>query len=80
MPNGRCYLHGGPSTGPRTRKGRARSRRANWKLGFYSAKAKAERRQARALARAMRQLIAFGVGIGLDSRWQTKIAEYFDVG
>jgi hypothetical protein len=38
--------------------------RANWKHGFYSAKAIAERREARALARAMRQSIAFDAGIG----------------
>jgi hypothetical protein len=36
--------HGGASTGPRTPKGLARSRRANWKHGLYSAEAKAERR------------------------------------
>src|SRR6266568_1137873 len=33
MPNGRCKLHGGKSTGPRTPEGLARSRRANWKHG-----------------------------------------------
>src|SRR3954468_22064671 len=31
MPNGRCRMHGGPSTGPRTVEGLARSRRAGWK-------------------------------------------------
>src|SRR5262249_10139173 len=31
MPNGRCKLHGGKSTGPRTPEGLERSRRANWK-------------------------------------------------
>jgi hypothetical protein len=30
MPNGRCKLHGGKSTGPRTPEGLERSRRANW--------------------------------------------------
>ncbi len=33
MPNGRCKLHGGKSTGPRTPEGLERSRRANWKHG-----------------------------------------------
>ena len=43
MPNGRCKLHGGKSTGPRTAEGLARSRRANWKHGHFSREAKAER-------------------------------------
>ena len=33
MLNGRCRMHGGTSTGPRTKRGIARSRRANWKTG-----------------------------------------------
>src|SRR5215510_3365262 len=37
MPNGRCKLHGGKSTGPRTREGLERSRRANWKHGHFFA-------------------------------------------
>jgi len=45
MPNGRCRLHGGKSTGPRTPEGLEHSRKANWKHGFYSAEAKAERRE-----------------------------------
>src|SRR4029077_19840501 len=49
MRNGRCRMHGGKSTGPRTPEGLARSRRANWKHGLYSAKAKAERRRFRQL-------------------------------
>jgi hypothetical protein len=44
MSNGRCRMHGGASTGPRTPKGLARSRRANWKHGLYSAQSKLERR------------------------------------
>jgi hypothetical protein len=47
MPNGRCRLHGGKSTGPRTPEGLANSRRANRKHGHYSAEAKAERLEAR---------------------------------
>jgi hypothetical protein len=43
MPNGRCRLHGGKSTGPRTLEGLERSKRANWKHGYYSREAKAER-------------------------------------
>jgi hypothetical protein len=44
MPNGRCRMHGGSSTGPRTVEGLERSRRARWKHGLYSADAKAEAR------------------------------------
>ena len=40
MRNGRCDLHGGKSTGPRTPEGLERSRKANWKHGRYSAEAK----------------------------------------
>ena len=49
MRNGRCRMHGGGSTGPRTPEGLKRSQRANWKHGLYSAKAKAERRSLRQL-------------------------------
>ncbi len=48
MPNGRCKLHGGKSTGPRTPEGLERSRRANWKHGHFSREAKAERSRVRA--------------------------------
>ncbi len=41
MPNGRCKLHGGKSTGTRTPEGLERSRRANWKHGYYSREANA---------------------------------------
>lgn len=36
MRNGRCRMHGGLSTGPRTQEGLERCRRANWKHGRYS--------------------------------------------
>ena len=49
MPNGRCRMHGGPSTGPRTPKGRERSRKANWKHGRYARKYLAEEAYYRAL-------------------------------
>jgi len=45
MANGRCRLHGGKSTGPRTAEGLERCRRANWKHGFYGRRALAERHQ-----------------------------------
>src|SRR5262249_43653877 len=56
MPNGRCKLHGGKSTGPRTPEGLERSRRANWKHGYYSREAKAERSRVRAAILALRYM------------------------
>jgi len=56
MPNGRCKVHGGKSTGPRTPEGLERSRRANWKHGYYSREAKAERSRVRAAMLALRYL------------------------
>lgn len=55
MANGRCRMHGGCSTGPRTPEGLERCRRANWKHGRYSASAKAERKALRAQRRWLRQ-------------------------
>ena len=56
MPNGRCKLHGGKSTGPRTPEGLERSRRANWKHGHFSREAKAERSRLRAALLTLRDL------------------------
>ncbi len=51
MKNGRCRLHGGLSTGPKTPEGLARSRKARWKHGEYSAEAKRKQRAVRARLR-----------------------------
>jgi hypothetical protein len=56
MPNGRCKVHGGKSTGPRTPEGLERSKRANWKHGYYSREAKAERQRVKAAAMLLRYL------------------------
>jgi hypothetical protein len=48
MANGRCRLHGGRSTGPKTAEGIERIRRAVTKHGRYSAAAKIEQQQIRA--------------------------------
>jgi hypothetical protein len=40
MPNGRCRLHGGRSTGPRTEAGRAALAAANTKHGGYGAESR----------------------------------------
>ena len=58
MPNGRCRLHGGLSTGPRTPEGLARSRRARWKHGRYSAEAKREYRRLKAECHAFNFAVA----------------------
>ena len=55
MKNGRCRMHGGASTGPRTPEGLARSRRARWKHGRRSAEAIAMRRSLAAIERESRQ-------------------------
>jgi hypothetical protein len=54
MANGRCRLHGGLSTGPKTAEGIERIRRAVTKHGRYSHAAKAERQYVRILLRECR--------------------------
>jgi hypothetical protein len=56
MANGRCRLHGGKSTGPRTEKGRKRMKEANTKHGLYSAEMIQARRHARDLIRETREI------------------------
>src|SRR5215216_517394 len=58
MKNGRCRMHGGTSTGPRTPEGLERSRKANWKHGRYSAEARASRREAAVAMRLLRQIMS----------------------
>lgn len=57
MANGRCRMHGGPSTGPRTPEGRANLRTARTKTGLYTAEMVALRRAFAALRRAARGAI-----------------------
>jgi hypothetical protein len=58
MPNGRCRLHGGLSTGPRTLAGIERIRQAVTKHGQYSKEARTEREQYRDLVRHCREMLA----------------------
>jgi hypothetical protein len=58
--HGRCRMHGGPSTGPRTPEGKERSRKASWKHGRYSREAIKRRREARDTIRVIRELIGGG--------------------
>ncbi len=60
MPNGRCRIHGGASTGPRTPEGLARSKAARRRHGNRDAAARAKaalRGQARAENAAFRHLV-----------------------
>jgi len=54
MTNGRCRLHGGLSTGPKTAAGIERIRRARLKHGRFTKEARAERRNIRKLILASR--------------------------
>lgn len=57
MANGRCRMHGGKSTGPRTPEGLERSRKANFKHGFYCAEMIAERQFMRRLLSSSRETL-----------------------
>jgi hypothetical protein len=57
MANGRCRLHGGLSTGPKTLAGVERIRQAVTKHGRYSQAARAEELHFRTLARECRELL-----------------------
>jgi hypothetical protein len=56
MRNGRCRMHGGKSTGPRTEGGKVRARSARLEHGLYSKEAKSDRKEANELIRAWRKL------------------------
>jgi hypothetical protein len=58
MKNGRCRMHGGLATGPRTEEGRARIRAANTTHGYYLAERKAARRRVSAAKVEARALLA----------------------
>jgi hypothetical protein len=45
MKNGRCSLHGGLSTGAKTKEGKHRQKMASWKHGMRSKKAIMERKR-----------------------------------
>lgn len=57
MRNGRCYRHGGPSTGPRTAEGLQRIKQARTIHGAYSTEARALRRMLRSLDEEQRRLL-----------------------
>lgn len=57
MPNGRCRMHGGASTGPRTQEGLERMRRSKTVHGLYSAAYREERRIIRMLTAAAKRTL-----------------------
>lgn len=54
MKNGRCRLHGGKSTGPKTPAGIERIRQAHLKHGMYTKEALAEKKQFSSLLKKLR--------------------------
>ena len=56
LANGRCRIHGGTSTGPRTPEGLERVRMAHWKHGQRSAEAIRQRKERMALRREIKWL------------------------
>ncbi|MDC0971296.1 HGGxSTG domain-containing protein [Alphaproteobacteria bacterium] len=75
--NGRCRLHGGASTGPRTEDGKARISAANMRHGKFTKEKLKDRKTNAAAGRAIRkelchiesQLIQRGL---LEKHWQDK--------
>ena len=73
--NGRCRVHGGASTGPRTKEGRARISDANLRHGRYTKDKLGKQRENAAKGREIRkelrqmecELIASGL---LDKHWR----------
>lgn len=51
MKNGRCRLHGGKCTGPKTKEGKRRSAQANLKHGLYTKKAMADKKRMQKMMR-----------------------------
>ena len=56
MPNGRCRIHGGKSTGARTPEGLERCRKAGWKHGKRDAPTREQAAQ-RGAARRLRGVL-----------------------
>ena len=54
MKNGRCRLHGGHCTGPKTKEGKLKAAQANLKHGAYTNEAIQERKMMRELMKEWR--------------------------
>ncbi len=55
MANGRCHLHGGKSTGSKTREEKLIQKMASWKHGMRSKEAIAEARNVQQMVRSYRE-------------------------
>jgi hypothetical protein len=66
MASGRCRMHGGASTGPRTAAGRERSRAANLVHGYRTVEAREQHRQARVPTQAVTAYVALLRGKALN--------------
>jgi len=68
MRNGRCRMHGGKSTGPKTREGIERIRAAHLKYGEYTKEAQAEKKYFRSLLKSLEGTIQEipDIGSGID--------------
>jgi hypothetical protein len=56
MKNGRCRIHGGKSTGPKTPEGIERIRKSQWKHGLRSAETIRQRKKGAAVRREIKRL------------------------
>jgi hypothetical protein len=59
MANGRCRMHGGKSTGPRTAEGKERIRQAHWKHGQPSAEGIRQHKEFRKVLRSAKELSGY---------------------
>ncbi|MBF0361978.1 MAG: hypothetical protein HQK49_13260 [Oligoflexia bacterium] len=57
MSNGRCRMHGGKSTGPKTPDGLERAKKGNWKHGDYSSESLMLKKEIRQFMRKCRLTI-----------------------
>lgn len=57
MANGRCRLHGGLSTGPKTSEGRQKAKQAVIKHGFYTKESVEERRKMLSFMKSCKELL-----------------------
>jgi len=57
LKTGRCRLHGGLSTGPRTEEGLKKSQKANYKHGHYSQEVRKSMLEIKALLKASKKIL-----------------------
>ena len=65
MANGRCRIHGGTSTGPKTADGIECIRKAHWKHGQRSAEAIRQHKEGMAVRREIKRLAELARALSL---------------